>query len=205
MVNKVIGVGLQKTGTSSLRTAYDILGLERGHWGADRLTTINDAELLSKTIEITHGVQACANNPWPKYYRELSETFPNAQFILTVRDEVDWAKSCSKYFQDRDWPELDWFYGVGHYAGNEDVFLDRYRQHNRDVQDFFQGQPGRLLVFNPTEGEGWKELCDFIGVEVPNVPFPHSNAGGSFRAAVQQRYVPWAAKLIKLADPVLGA
>ena len=35
----------------------------------------------------------------------------------------------------------------------------------------------QLLVYQV--GEGWERLCDFLGKDVPDVAFPHENAGGS--------------------------
>ena len=43
--------------------------------------------------------------------------------------------------------------------------------------------PGRLLVFEPTDG--WEKLCPFLGVPVPETPYPFTNTTEDFRAAVQ--------------------
>ena len=43
---------------------------------------------------------------------------------------------------------------------------------------YFQNAPkDKLLVYKCKEG--WEPLCEFLGVEVPNVPFPHKNKAGS--------------------------
>ena len=34
----------------------------------------------------------------------------------------------------------------------------------------------KLLVFNVKDG--WEPLCQFLGVDVPNKPFPHRNING---------------------------
>lgn len=36
----------------------------------------------------------------------------------------------------------------------------------------------RLLVFDVREG--WAPRCDFLGVPVPETPFPHTNSGAEF-------------------------
>lgn len=34
-------------------------------------------------------------------------------------------------------------------------------------------------------GEGWEPLCDFLGVDVPDEPFPHTNDSAAFREMVE--------------------
>jgi hypothetical protein len=54
-----------------------------------------------------------------------------------------------------------------------ETFLERYREHNQEVQDYFRGRPRDLLVKGI--GSGWDGLCEFLDVPVPDVPYPHSN------------------------------
>jgi hypothetical protein len=44
------------------------------------------------------------------------------------------------------------------------------------VLAFFADKPGRLLRFDLWAGHGWAELCGFLGLPVPDRPFPHRNA-----------------------------
>ena len=37
--------------------------------------------------------------------------------------------------------------------------------------------PEKLLIFK--NQDGWEPLCKFLGVPVPDVPYPHLNKGGS--------------------------
>jgi len=43
----------------------------------------------------------------------------------------------------------------------------------------------RLLKFNVKEG--WEPLCKFLGVPIPDVPFPNMNSGGSLEHFVELR------------------
>jgi Sulfotransferase domain len=43
--------------------------------------------------------------------------------------------------------------------------------------------PERLLVYEV--GDGWEPLCRFLGVPVPDEPFPHVNATEAFRAGLR--------------------
>ena len=66
-------------------------------------------------------------------------------------------------------------HGAGAPHGNEARYLDTYRRHNGRVVDFFAARAGQLLVLDITRGEGWENLCPFLGVEPPSAPFPHEN------------------------------
>ena len=198
MTTKVFGLGVQKTGTSSLRSAYRILGLSTGSWMSGRFSKVDEAETLELALQEAHAKDACANNPWPKYYKELLETFPDAKFILTVRDENAWVKSCQRYFEEREWPELEWFYGHSKFAGNEEHFRQVMRDHNQAVIDHFAEQGKELLIFNPSAGDGWEELCGFLDLPIPEEEFPCSNVGGSFRSHAQRRYIPYIAAARKM-------
>jgi hypothetical protein len=47
-----------------------------------------------------------------------------------------------------------------------------YRQHNAKVIKHFAGSPS-LLVVDWEAGDGWQQLCEFLGKPIPDVPFPH--------------------------------
>jgi hypothetical protein len=68
-----------------------------------------------------------------------------------------------------------WIYGVGCPQGNEDVYTARFERHNREVLEYFADRPQDLLVMRLTEGDGWDKLCPFLGVPIPETPFPHEN------------------------------
>jgi hypothetical protein len=58
-----------------------------------------------------------------------------------------------------------------------------FERHNQEVKDAVQAD--RLLVWNVKEG--WGPLCRFLGVEVPNTPFPRLNDMQEFRQRFIQR------------------
>jgi hypothetical protein len=69
------------------------------------------------------------------------------------------------------------FYGLPFPNVTEEQLLERYRRHNREVKEYFSGRPDDLLVVNWKEEDEWKELCNFLGHDVPSRPFPHANRG----------------------------
>lgn len=62
-------------------------------------------------------------------------------------------------------------------VGNEYHLLGTYLLHNKEVRDYFKDRPDDFLEVNWENGDGWELLCDFLGKEIPDRPFPHANKG----------------------------
>ena len=75
----------------------------------------------------------------------------------------------------------EWIYGVGSPKGHEEVYVERYERHQREVIEYFRDRPADLLMLDLTRGEGWGKLCPFLGLSIPGAPFPHANAAPSRR------------------------
>jgi hypothetical protein len=181
---RVFGIGLHKTGTTSLNEAFKKLGLDSFHWGKGETPLIwyeMNALGRSKTLEQWY---ALSDNPIPLFYKQLDKAYPGSKFILTVRDEVDWLQSVKKLWDYKYNPTRHlWdIYPISnqlHTAlyGQKDfdalVFLERYRRHNAEVREYFKDRPNDLLVMDIDAG--WSDLCTFLGSPVPNVPYPYMN------------------------------
>lgn len=173
--SKVIGVGMHKTGTTSLANALRTLGYRvTGTFGVDD-PRISDTA-VARGLEILQDYDAAQDNPWPFIYRDIDTAFPGSKFILTTRDEGDWIDSVRRHFGGKSTPMREWIYGAGDPIGNEERYLDVYRRHHREVIDYFSDRPGDLMELRISEGEGWPKLCEFLGVETPDRPFPHANS-----------------------------
>ena len=173
---KIFCIGFQKTGTSSLGRALDDLG-----YSVCGAVGLNEPELDDTRVdEITRRhlpqFDAFQDNPWPILYRELDKRYPGSKFILTVRDTESWLRSASRHFGTTHHPMQQWIYGVGYPVGNEQIFIERYESHNREVVDYFRDRSGDLLVLDLTT-DGWPELSRFLGKPVREGVFPHANKG----------------------------
>jgi len=177
---KVFCVGFQKTGTTSMRGALEILDYRvAGHFGVDDPEIRSNA--LPQALELARGYSAFQDNPWPLLFRELDVSFPGSRFVLTVRDPQRWIESVVKHFGDQTTPMREWIYGPGAPRGNEGVYLERFERHNREVREYFADRAQDLLEMDIEAGDGWEALCGFLGRPLPRVPFPHENKAGGRR------------------------
>ena len=192
MTLAVIGAGLGRTATFSLKFALEHLGfgpcyhMSEVFAGARR-----NVPLWLDVIDgrpdwdaIFEGYHSTTDYPACTYWRELAEHYPRAKVILTVRDPDSWFDSVSETIFSEGMqgsllgtPTGDMMQGVIF-----DAFGDRLRdrafmtewfvRRNREVM--YSLPPERLLVFSPKEG--WEPLCAFLNVPLPDEPFPRVNS-----------------------------
>lgn len=171
---KIFGIGFHKTGTTSLSQALQLLGFRvTGPNG------VNDPDIAVNARGLAAGLvdkfDAFQDNPWPILYRELVDDYPNEKFILTYRSPEAWIQSQVRHFGKQQTPMRQWIYGKGCPEGNERLYLKRYQKHNKDVVAYFKKKKIKLLGLNIEAGEGWEKLCPYLGVDIPDQPFPHAN------------------------------
>ena len=182
---KVFGLGLSKTGTSSLAEALDLLGIRTIHYPSDE-ATFDCLREGRYRLPILDEYQGAVDIPIAPFYAELDAEYPGSRFVLTVREPEAWLRSVELHWElMMDWwhrypdfKRFQEFIGALVYGSVEfsrDRFLAAYESHRRDVERYFRGRPGDLLVLDLCGGEGWEQLCPFLGVEIPPIPFPHAN------------------------------
>jgi len=173
---KIIGVGFQKTGTSSLRKALMMLGYRVKDNSTRPLIPILRGN-FNKVLHMIQDYDAMVDTPWYMIYKELDEKIPGSKFILTLRDDESWFKSVSRHIGVLRNPNHEYVYGRGRGLPMEDKenTLKVYNKHIREVKEYFKDRPDDFLVLDLTKGDGWEQLCPFLGHAIPNLPFPHAN------------------------------
>ncbi len=191
---KVIGLGLGRTGTYSLKTALESLQLGPCHhmervaqnmpvqlplWNA----ALNDMPNFEAIYE---GMQSAVDWPTAAFYKELYAAYPKARFILTHRSKESWAESFGstiyKLLAEREKapaPVQEWLNMVVKAIGKSgfpmgldfEGLAERYEAHNRAVRNFIPSE--QLLVYQVKEG--WGPLCEFLDVAAPATAFPRTN------------------------------
>ena len=174
MAGKIFCIGFHKTGTSSLTNALRILGYRVTGPNGVRDPKI-EQNVYSMAYELVDQFDAFQDNPWPIIYKKLDKKYPDSKFILTLRDSESWIKSQVRHFGRKKTPMRKWIYGVGCPKGNESIYVTRFNHHNQEVLDYFSKRSNDLLIMDLSKGDGWQELCMFLGKEIPNVSFPHAN------------------------------
>jgi len=195
---KIIGAGLGKTGTTSLAAALRILGftvhdfIEQVGYHVDEYLDALDGK-MPDFAAMYKDVDATTDNPACLFWKELHECFSEAKVILTERDSVEtWVESRVKHAKRMTEKRKEFSFPTAvmyatitgrkfkkllkmefqKYQNNEpDKLRSLYLEHNSRVKASIPQD--QLLVFNVKQG--WKPLCEFLGVDVPDVPFPRLN------------------------------
>ncbi len=202
----VLGAGFGRTGTMSLKLALEKLGLGRCYHMAEVFQNPGHAERWSAAAEgekvdwdaLLAGYGAAVDWPSTYFWRELAAYYPNAKIILTLRSAESWYKSCqSTIFQamtgTTDDPVrvaqqkmarrlvVDGTFG----ARIDDAAhtMAVYEKHNEEVRRVIPKE--RLLVYEIREG--WAPLCSFLGLPVPEEPFPRVNSTEEFQSRLLAR------------------
>lgn len=197
---KVFIIGFHKTGTSSLSVALEHLGYKVIHGDSTSASHGGTEGIVLLDKYIKHGnyklptldlYDAFADNPYFSIWEELLKQYPDAKYILSVRNEDKWIDSCVRYYADRRVrPMREWMFGkYADPSANEDSkqqWLKKYRIHNQKVMDYFKSINKDLLIIDISNGAGWTELCTFLGKKIPQKNFPHVNKSinGGLRNAI---------------------
>jgi len=194
MALKVVGAGIGRTGTMSLKTALERLGFGPCHHMVEVLGNMPEQVPLWEDAlagkpywdSIYDGYQSAVDWPTARFYRELHAAYPDAKFVLGYRSPESWAESFSHTIylalsdiskappEQRDWmrmsTELLNQNGIPQgldVAGLENAFT----AHVDAVKESIPCD--QLLVFEAADG--WEPLCRFLGVPVPEGPYPRTN------------------------------
>lgn len=173
---KIICVGLGKTGTTSFGKAMDILGYKHCYVGSVGVAFGHENGHMWPIHRSLSKYDSFDDFPWPYLYEMISAKYPRAKFVLTRRSSADaWLRSLQKHYC-RAGPTYDNMAYYGYYSPyqNPEHHLDLYRNHNERVRKFFAGRPN-FVELCWEEGHGWEELCGFLGKNVPDDPFPRAN------------------------------
>ena len=196
---RIVGAGLGRTGTASLKEALEqLLGGPCYHMFEVRERP-EDPDVWGDAYEgrlpewtsFFADYQAVVDWPAAPFWREIGDAFPDAIILLSVRDADAWWKSASDtiftavetYFAP-DAPDDGWT-RMG--RGMMEAFTPSWREeaaakaaflaHNDQVRA--TAPADRLLEWQP--GDGWEPICNALGVAVPDQPFPHTNTTAEIR------------------------
>lgn len=183
MREKVFGIGLSRTGTTSLTEALRMLGYKAVHCPLS-IVAFN-GKGLKLNANIVAQFDAFTDSPVARMYRELDEAFPGSKFVLTTRQIDKWMGSMRRMRPSftllKVLPKVR---QLARDLGGTTSFADEralargFLNHSRNVREYFGDRLGRdLLVLDVAAPDAWDRLCGFLGHAKPTVPFPHYNRG----------------------------
>jgi hypothetical protein len=167
------------------------------------------------------GYEAAVDWPACTFYEELMERHPDAKVILSVRDPERWYESVRNTIYELSvviprhpiyrigYKLVSFFVFRG--PGNRNLadaiiwqgtFDDRFEDKHHAIEVFERHDAevqrrvpkDRLLVYDVKAG--WGPLCEFLGVEEPEEPFPRTNDAAEMQRRLQ------GVKAISIAVPV---
>ncbi|NER49929.1 MAG: hypothetical protein F6J92_25265 [Symploca sp. SIO1A3] len=158
----VWGIGLSRTGTTSLAQALGILGYKTIHY-----------PLYFEEIK---GFRAATDITILLWLETLDQKYPGSKFIWTERDINSWLTSCEKHLA-RSNPDARMLeirqqcFGCTDF--DQKLYLQAYQYHLAQVEEYFRDRPQDFLKIDIIAGQGWELLCPFLGKSIPKKPFPY--------------------------------
>jgi Sulfotransferase domain len=198
MAVKVVGAGVGRTGTHSLKHALEQLLGGRCHHMVEIIGDPAQAAGWTGAIEgrevdwqhVLDGYEAVVDWPGASFWREISAANPDALVLLSTRDPEAWYRSAADTIFnpiEAAPPGLEEWFGAtmpklfdtrfSADLGNATVMIEAFEAHNAAVRE---GVPAeRLLEW--TAADGWEPICARLGVAVPEEPFPLTNTTSQTR------------------------
>lgn len=199
---RVIGAGLPRTGTTSLKAALERLDFAPCHHMQEVGAHPEQVELWRRTLDgspvdwgsVLRGYRAAIDWPSAHFWRPLAQAYPDAKVILTVRDPHAWYASlrdtiftllrdpgaAPRELQPvvtgmRSLLDRMWRDTFG------TALADGMPEEHQAVEVFQRHTAqvtdalpaDRVLVYET--GQGWEPLCAFLDVAVPDEPYPRLN------------------------------
>lgn len=154
--------------------------------------------------EVFSGYTAAVDNPACCVWRELLATWPDAKIILTLHPKgaEAWYESTMEtiYFTESMWQfkvlafftpfgkkmqdmtrKLVWQRSHKGTMENREKAIEHYHQHIADVKASVPAE--KLLVYSVDQG--WKPLCQFLGVPEPTSKFPNVNDRAEIKKTIR--------------------
>lgn len=199
MTLRVVGAGLGRTGTHSLKLALErLLGAPCYHmievFGHPEHLPAWHAAMRGEPCDLAavmDGYAASVDWPGGGVWRELLADSPDAIVLLSTRSSAAaWHKSAqATIFEaiDRaDFIDNEAWSAMAHAMLNRftpqwrdaDAAMAAFDAHNAAVRA--EVPAPQLVEWQP--GDGWGPICDALGLPVPDEDFPHVNTSEEFRS-----------------------
>jgi hypothetical protein len=204
MALRVVGAGLGRSGTHSLKLALEqLLGGTCYHMSElfhrDDDTAVWAAATRGEDVDWASFLRDfTATVDWPAcaFWDGIAAAAPEAVVLLSMREspEAWWAsfeRTIAQALQ-RPVPPEDKAWASRRETvlamiettftpdwSDRDAALAAYDRHNEAVRAAVPAS--RRVEWRP--GDGWEPICAALGLEIPAEPFPHTNTAAEFRVS----------------------
>ena len=201
MALQIVGAGLGRTGTASLKIALEQLGMGRCYHMSE---VGNNPSHVGLWLEAANGKPdwdrllgdygATLDYPACTFWRELADFYPESKVLLSVRDPVSWFESTQATILSRElndfirgrplgemiqrviWDTLD------NRMDDRDFMTSHFERHIEAVRAAIPDE--RLLVCEVSQG--WEPLCEFLDMPIPDTEFPRVNTRDETRGLIEK-------------------
>ncbi len=200
---KVFVIGMNKTGTTTMKKALKSFGYSVGNQAAAEL--IYDQDYFrgdfSRLINYCESADAFQDQPFsaPNTYKALHAAFPRAKYILTVRNSADqWYDSLCRFhskkfgkdgrlptsqdLQEATYRRPGFMTNFVKLHGtptgdpyHKETLINNYCAHIREVRSYFVHNEN-FLEINVAQPGDWGRLAEFLGRKSSLGAFPHENS-----------------------------
>ena len=199
---KYFCIGRNKTGTTSLKKAFENLGFIVGDQRAAELLTDrhyfnNDFEEIVKYCKSAQVFQDVPFS-YPNTLKHVDSAYPGSKFILSVRDDAEqWYQSLTAFhsellgngeiptveaLREAAYVKPGFMYNTVRIHGttdedpyNKEKMITHYNRYNQSVIEYFSDRPEDLLLINLADEAGYQRFVEFIGVDSRITEFPWEN------------------------------
>lgn len=202
---KIFCIGKNKTGTTSFKEAFLELGYRVGNQRkAELLLREYKSGNFKSIVRYCKTAQVFQDFPFSSKdtYKYMDKAFPNAKFILTVRDSPEqWYESSIGFYskiygegrlptkkdlQNSNYVWKGWAWEVKQMAieraglpeddlYNKEILTQAYIDYNKEVIEYFKDRKDKLLVLNVGEKGSYRKMIDFLNIKSSREEFPWKN------------------------------
>jgi len=218
----IIGAGWGRTGTASLKTAFEILKIGPSYHMFENYNNDNSNFWIRALKdekcdfeEVFSKYNSTTDYPASVFWEDILKQYPNSKVVLTKRDPELWYQSCCEtiFQMDRtfcNYPSLrflELFIPSIKRFRNMIVLMHardfNYNYEKENVIKAFNNHIANVINKCPKENllvfevkEGWEPLCKFLNVPVPDVPFPKINDTDELKSRIKNYIVTRSAIII---------
>ncbi len=178
---KVFNISLHRSGTQSFQKFMQAHGLRAAHWpGRDFETTCAgavenlDTEMVWRALE---GIRAHHDTfcdlPYPLVYKEAANQYPDAKFLLILREVGSWIASVRRLIGERPLSTFEKFqlwsispHRFGLLTDYKDMDLERaYLSHISRTAEFMLKKGVSFRIFWLNDQRLGSQCADYLGFD----------------------------------------